>query len=196
MKVKYNMLASVCHYNTCTSSSQQKMICCCLFGVQFPGYWFLLPGKLSLSVCFPVWWLLMDSRGLDGWFSTDLLWNWMNITSRWCFLMPSLFSSANCLAHVQGDHGLWEQKAWQPSSQQASQSTPPFHSVISKEEGGKVSNCLYLQRSSKSLLLSLSATLWHHDCEGTHICKVDFTLLVIYTHFFLASSNWISLGLI
>lgn len=57
--------------------------------------------------------------GLDGWFSTDLLWNRMNITSRWCFLMPSLFSCANCLAHVQGDHGLWEQKAWQASSQQA-----------------------------------------------------------------------------
>lgn len=27
---------------------------------------FLLPGKLSLSVCFPVWWLLMDSRR-TGW---------------------------------------------------------------------------------------------------------------------------------
>lgn len=26
---------------------------------------------------------------------------------------------------------------------------PPSHSVVSKEEGGKVNNCLYLQRSSK-----------------------------------------------
>lgn len=78
-----------------------------------PWLLILLPGRLSLSVCFPVWWLLRDSRGLDGWFNTDLLWNRMNITSRWCFLVPSLFSGANCLAHVQGgDHGLWEQKAW------------------------------------------------------------------------------------
>lgn len=78
------------------------IFCYHLFGIQFPSYWYLLPGNLSLSVCFPVCWLLMDSRSLDGWFSTDLLWNRMNITGRRCFLILSLFSNANCLAHVQG----------------------------------------------------------------------------------------------
>lgn len=110
--------------------------------------------------------------------------------------MPSLFSNANCTAHVLGDHGLWEQKALAALVTASLSVYPPSHLVVSKEKEGKVNNCLYLRRSSKSAPSepeSNTVTTW--PWKHTHL-QSDFTLLVIYTHFFIASSNWISLGLV
>lgn len=127
-----------------------RMVRCRLLVILSPCYWLLLPGKLSPCVCFPVWWLLRNSRVRDGWFSTDLLWNGMNIMSRWCFLMPSLFIIANCLAHVHGTTGCENRR---PGSLYHSEPLGPFPLPIQMSQRKRENICHYLWRSRNSVPL-------------------------------------------
>lgn len=170
-KIQYTGNSSLMH-----STITQKKICCCLLVILSPCYWLLLPGKLSLSVCFPVWWLLRNSRGLDGWFSTDLLWNRMNIMSRWCFLMPSLFIIANCLAHVQGTTRCENRR---PGSLYHSEPLGLFPLPIQMSQRKMETKWLFVTIYGGQgivFLLSLAITsLWKH----THL-QSDFTLFNIW----------------
>lgn len=109
----------------------------------------------------------------------------------WC---PACLAVPTALHMCWGTTGCENRRPGSPHHSEPLSLPPPSHSFVSKEESGKVNNCLYLQRSSKSAPFepecnTMTTWLWRH----THL-QSDFTLLVIYTLSFVASSNWISLA--
>lgn len=183
MNVKYNMLATeyqpitmpALHHCTkiwfvavCLGSSFLVTDFCYLASChsasvfQSGGFWWTAGDWMDdlAQICFGTEWI---SRADDA---------------SWC---PACLAMPTALHMCKGTTGCENRRPGSPHHSKPL-CLSPLHSVVSKEEGGKVNNCLYLQRSSKSA--PLNATLWQRDCEGTHTCSL--TSLCCNLHSFLS----------